>query len=133
MQWFGGVGSLTPMRLFRAFVHLVLALTVLTAAVAQARTSAAMIVMAPQHHAQGAAWADVAHGTHNHAAAGSDKPIHKPDGCQTACCFAPGQESARAVEGGAVEFFCAVTYVEVARPLSGWTSDPDPEIPKFAA
>ena len=127
MQWFGGVGNVTSMRLLRAFVHLVLALT---AAVAQARTSA---IMAPQHHAQGAAWADVAHGTHNHAAAGSDKPIHKPDGCQTACCFAPGQESARAVEGGAVEFFCAVTYVEVARPLSGRTSDPDPEIPKLAA
>lgn len=130
----GGVVSFTPMRLFRALAHLVLALALIGAAFAPARAIASAPAQADQGHGHARpAGVSAEHAAHDQGAPASEHPAHKRDGCQTACCFIPSQPPPRAPDATAVEFFCAVRYTDAEQPASGRTDAPDPEIPKAAA
>ena len=117
------------MHLLRTLAHLVLAVAILTAGVAQARVNAAPIAM-PSHHAHGAPTAIASdHSMHEHETSSDKRPIHKRDTCQTACCFAPGQLSSRTIEAMPVEF-CPVRYPALASAMSSLTPAPEPGVPK---
>ena len=117
------------MRLLRTLAHLVLAVAILIAGVAQARVNAAPISMLP-HYAHGAPTAIAFdHSMHEHGTSADERPIHKRDTCQTACCFAPVQLSARMVEARPVKF-CAVRYPASISVMSSLTPAPEPGVPK---
>jgi hypothetical protein len=113
------------MRLLRALAHLVLALVVLTGAVAQAR--AAGCGPAPQPHAHHAMMAGTGH---DHGSPTAGHPAHGRDGCQAACCLAPAPLPERAPDLTAAEFFSGVRYADAALSASGRSTAPDPGIPK---
>ncbi|AWN41493.1 hypothetical protein [Methylobacterium durans] len=122
------------MRLLRALAHLLLALALTTASVAQARVVSVVpgaTQERPDHHH--AATGEAAQAAHHHGGPASRSPVHTRDGCQTACCFAAAQLPARAPEAGAAVRFRAVRYVDAAHPVSGRADAPDPGIPKPAA
>jgi hypothetical protein len=125
--------SFAPMRLLRTLAHLVLACALIGAAIAPVR--AIGFVLAPaahghshmDHHASGLG---AGHAARDHGTPASEYSAHKRDGCQTACCFTPAQLPARAPDATAVEFFCAVRYMDAAQPRSGRADAPEPGIPK---
>jgi hypothetical protein len=93
-----------------------------------------MPVAAPQqHHQQHAMAAGAEHVVDAHSTPTNDHPIHKKDGCQTACCLTPAQAPARLPEASAVGFSCAVRYVIAPQFASSRAYAPDPEIPKHLA
>jgi hypothetical protein len=121
------------MRLLRALVHLIIALTVFGVAVAPARaTGFAPFAASERHgdmdyHASGVQPGDAGH---HHTLPASEHPAHKRGGCQTACCFIPSQLPPPAPGAAAVEFFCAVRYSNLAEPACGRAERPEPGIPK---
>lgn len=127
--------SLLSMRLLRAFAYLVLVLALIGVAGGPARAS--LITPAPEkphvhastdHHDHAAGHASVAH--HDHAMPAGEQASHPSDGCVTACCFIPSQLPPRAPGASAVEFFCAVRYLDAAQAASGRADAPEPGIPK---
>lgn len=115
------------MRLLRALVCLVLALTLVGAPVAHARIFGIMPVTDSHHghHAAAAVTHDAAHDC-DHPAQGS---LQDARGCQTACCFMPAQLPVRTGAPTAMEFR-RISYPVAALVLTGRARAPDPEIPK---
>jgi hypothetical protein len=121
------------MRLLRALAHLVLALAILTAGVAQARIVAVPAPAMSAHHGTGApASAASDHAMHGAGAASDAHPVHDRDACQTACCFVPAQPAARTGDASPVAFR-SVRYPAFAPALRSLTSAPEPGIPKPVA
>jgi hypothetical protein len=121
------------MRLLRALAHLVLALALIGVAVSPARAVGIVAGGTPEHHSgmdHHSSGVHAGEAGHDHGAPASEHPAHKPDACQTACCFVPSQLPPRAPDATAVEFFCAVRYLDAAQPGSGRADAPDPGIPK---
>ena len=118
------------MRLLRALAHFVLALALISVALAPARAGGVAPVAVPEHHSEHHGHAPGVHAGHDHASPAGDHAAHKRDACQTACCFVPSQVAPVAFDASAVEFFCAVRYAQAAQPVSGRTDAPDPGIPK---
>jgi hypothetical protein len=120
------------MRLLRALAHLVLALALIGVAVAPARAVGFLPVATHENHmGDHASGVHAEHAAHEHGSAASEQlPTHKRDGCQTACCFIPSQLPPPVSDTTAVEFFCAVRYVDATRLASGRADAPDPGIPK---
>jgi hypothetical protein len=118
------------MRLLRALAHLVLAVALVGVVVAPARAIA--VARAPAAHVHIDHDAALA-AEHDHGAPASEHPAqHKADACQTLCCFTPSQTPPHAPEASAIEFFCAVRYIDAAQPRRGRADAPDPGIPKRA-
>src|SRR3954470_8550880 len=120
------------MRLLRTLAHLVLALALIGAGAAPARAVALARAPMAHSHMDHAAGLDVEHAAHDHGAPASEHPAHKRDACHTLCCFIPSQMPPHGPAASAVEFFCAVRYMEPAQPGAGRTDAPDPGIPKPA-
>jgi hypothetical protein len=120
------------MRLLRALAHLVLAVALIGVVVAPAPAIAVAPAAAAHHHMDYDAGLAAEHATHDHGAPASEHPAHKADACQTLCCFIPSQMPPHAPEASAIEFFCAVRYMDAAQPRHGRADAPDPGIPKHA-
>jgi hypothetical protein len=123
------------MHPLRAFANLILALALISVAVAPAR--AGLITHLPEkphvhasiddHHAVG-------HGSaadHDHGTPASEHASHKGDRCLTACCFIPSAQPPHLPGATEVEFFCAIRYLDAATAASGRKDAPEPGIPKF--
>jgi hypothetical protein len=129
----GDVSNFPPMRLLRILAHLVLALGLVGVSVAPARAGALALAASPAHHSgmdHHSSGVHAEHAGYDHGSPASEHPAHKRDACQTACCFVPSQLPPHGSDATAIEFFCAVRYVEAGQPGSGRADAPDPGIPK---
>jgi hypothetical protein len=121
------------MRLFRALASLVVALAVLTVAVAQAQAFGCVPAVTLQPAAHYAMAVRAEHAAHAHSSPATQHPVHQQDHCQMVCCLTPAPLPARMREAATAEFFCAVQYVDTAQSGVGRSDAPDPGIPKHRA
>ena len=124
-----GVTNFAGMRLLRALTHLVLALALLGFSLAPGRTAGFVPPDAHQHADRHGKAVAAEHTTQHHSTPAGEHPAHKPDACQTACCFIPAQLPARALEVATIAF-CEVRYERAAAAASGRADAPEPGIPK---
>lgn len=112
------------MRLLRALACLILALTLVGAPTAHARTVGAGQAAISDHGGHAATAHDCDGPARGH-------PAQDASDCPAACCFMPAQVPARVGAPIAVEFR-RVPYPVAAQVLAGRVRAPDPEIPKRA-
>lgn len=120
------------MRLLRALVHLVLVLTVVTTAAAQARAFGVMPVSAHEQHSNHVMAADEGDVAHHCDTPMDKQPSHNQDSCNPACCVMPAQVPAY-VATAFPDVFRAAHYRAAPFHLLGRGHAPDPGIPKTSA